>query len=390
LHNLSYYRFYLSTYLSTYQPINLSTYQPVVLQVLAHTERLTRYALSARHLGDLSVTYSPTRGEVAVQVVRLIDIIWSQRESFVSPHQLRAVISVHHEEFGSARPHDAHEFLLTMLEWLNDDLNVAMVATTRAMAKQVYGLPDAAAAERVWRQFLRTDSSIVTDLFYGLQKSTLTCRACGAESSTFETFSVLSLPLADKFSGVSNASSSGSSGSQHEGPGAVGSGNGGSLVAGAAAVGSLYQCLQQYIRGDLITDWTCPHCHQCSHDCFKKLDIWRLPPVIVLHLKRLSFTAAGAVHKEHAHVAFPLRDLDLSQLAIGPAPPQAASSAVYDLYAVVEHHGSSQSGHYTACCYNRQAARWYHMDDVRVKEVPEVEVREAQAYMLCYAAKNSA
>ena len=131
-----------------------------------------------------------------------------------------------------------------------------------------------------------------------------------------------------------------------------------------------------------------PHCHQCSHDCFKKLDIWRLPPVIVLHLKRLSFTAAGAVRKAHAHVAFPLRDLDLSQLVIGPAAPRA--TAVYDHCAVVEHHRSSQSGHYTACCYNQQAARWYRMDDVRVKEVPEVKVREAQAYMLCYAAKDSA
>ncbi|KAF0314057.1 Ubiquitin carboxyl-terminal hydrolase 8 [Amphibalanus amphitrite] len=176
--------------------------------------------------------------------------------------------------------------------------------------------------------------------------------ACGFESATFETFSLLSLPLA----------------------------------LPSAGRASLYHCLDQYVRGDLINDWSCPKCRR-RHDVYKKLDLWRLPPVVILHLKRFSF-AGSTARKAHAQVSFPLRDLDLSQLAIGPHPD--SHSLVYDLYGVVEHHGSQHSGHYTAYCFNQPAASWLFIDDTVVKESSAASVRDATAYLLCYSAREVA
>ena len=229
--------------------------------------------------------------------------------------------------------------------WLHDDLKVELLATEPPQTPPDTYLLDFEAGEAAWRQFKTMNDSIVTRLFHGLQRSTLLCTVCGFESATFETFSVLSLPLA------------------------IG--------------GSLRHCLDQYVRGDLITDWRCSKCRR-QQDVYKKLNLWRLPPVVIFHLKRFGFSG-GTARKVHAQVTFPLRDLDLSQLAIGPHPN--THSMVYDLFGVVEHHGSQHSGHYTAYCFNQPAASWFFTNDTVVKESPTHNVREATAYILYYKAR---
>ena len=127
--------------------------------------------------------------------------------------------------------------------------------------------------------------------------------------------------------------------------------------------GPIQEPIQEYVRGDLITDCSCPKCRQ-SH-VFKKLDIWRLPPVLILHLRRFSF-AGSITRKAHSQVSFPPSDLVPSQLAIGLHPD--THGMVYDLYGVVEHHGSQHSGHYTAYCLNQSAASWFFISDNQVKK----------------------
>ena len=326
-------------------------YMNAVLQVLAQTQDLVNYMASEFIYEDIN-KHSASQGQVANEVAQLLGVIWSRKFRYVSPHRLRTVVSARRRDFGGMRMHDAHEFIILLLEWLHDDLNVASAATVSPPATPDDEPSDFEAAETAWRQFQKANDSIVTRLFHGLQKSMLLCAACGFESATFETFSLLSLPLAVPPGGR----------------------------------GSLYHCLDQYVRGDLITDWTCPKCRR-RHDVYKKLDLWRLPPVIILHLKRFSFTGSST-RKAHAHVSFPLRDLDMSQLAIGPHPD--THSLVYDLYGVVEHHGSQHSGHYTAYCFNQPAASWFLIDDTLVKESTAARVRDATAYLLCYSAREVA
>ena len=52
---------------------------------------------------------------------------------------------------------------------------------------------------------------------------------------------------------------------------------------------------------------------------------------------------------------------------------------MYNLYGVVEHHGSQHSGHYTAYCFNQSAANWFFINDTVVKESPARSVRDANA-----------
>merc|ERR1712137_150288 len=98
----------------------------------------------------------------------------------------------------------------------------------------------------------------------------------------------------------------------------------------------------------------------------KSLSLQRLPPVLVLHLKR--FSARGYRRsKLTVDVRFPIgRHLDL-----GPfCDPAALGSRRYELYGVVNHGGGLTGGHYTATCRHPNG-RWYGFNDRIVTDVAE-------------------
>lgn len=84
----------------------------------------------------------------------------------------------------------------------------------------------------------------------------------------------------------------------------------------------------------------------CKKHCQagKKLDLWRLPEILVIHLKRFSYNCF-LKNKLETFVDFPVHDLDLSGYI---AQKGGQSSHRYMLYAISNHYGSMGGGHYTA------------------------------------------
>jgi uncharacterized UBP type Zn finger protein len=87
----------------------------------------------------------------------------------------------------------------------------------------------------------------------------------------------------------------------------------------------------------------CPRCKE-QRQASKKLDLWRLPDVLVIHLKRFSFSRSTK-QKLETFVNFPIHDLDLTNYI---ANKKSSERQIYELYAVSNHYGSMASGHYTA------------------------------------------
>lgn len=102
--------------------------------------------------------------------------------------------------------------------------------------------------------------------------------------------------------------------------------------------------------------WRCPHC-QVPQQGTVKLSLWTLPDILIIHLKRFRQVAEHR-HKLTTLVRFPLRGLDMApHLAPGGGrwaprrlPESRPRASLYDLYAVCNHHGSMQGGHYTGEC----------------------------------------
>jgi hypothetical protein len=79
----------------------------------------------------------------------------------------------------------------------------------------------------------------------------------------------------------------------------------------------------------------------------KKLDLWRLPEVLVIHLKRFSYTQFTR-NKLEPFVDFPTSDLDLTPY-ITDKSKQPKSH--FRLFAISNHYGNMRGGHYTASIY---------------------------------------
>ncbi|GFR46720.1 hypothetical protein Agub_g8343, partial [Astrephomene gubernaculifera] len=110
---------------------------------------------------------------------------------------------------------------------------------------------------------------------------------------------------------------------------------------------SLHDCMTTFLHPERLAEsdaWYCPRCK--SHVCAdKKLDLWSLPEVLVVHLKRFCYTRYSR-NKLDTRVDFPLHGLDLGPYLMRPQPQDAPP--LYDLFAVSNHYGSMGGGHYTA------------------------------------------
>ncbi|GLT88415.1 hypothetical protein SLE2022_064420 [Rubroshorea leprosula] len=144
---------------------------------------------------------------------------------------------------------------------------------------------------------------------------------------------------------------------------------------------SLYKCLEGFLQEEplgLDDMWFCPSCkmHQQAN---KKLDLWRLPEILIIHLKRFSYSRM-LKNKLETFVDFPIQDLDLSNYI---AQQNSQPCNRYRLYAIINHYGGLGGGHYTAFV-NLGHEEWYEFDDGSVRSVPEYSIKTSAAYVLFY------
>ncbi|CAI2187781.1 14340_t:CDS:2, partial [Funneliformis geosporum] len=67
---------------------------------------------------------------------------------------------------------------------------------------------------------------------------------------------------------------------------------------------------------------------------------------------------------------------------------QQSGPFVYDLFAVSNHYGGLNGGHYTACVRNGYRHEWHNFDDSRVSKYDESSVVSRAAYNLFYVRKS--
>lgn len=114
----------------------------------------------------------------------------------------------------------------------------------------------------------------------------------------------------------------------------------------------------------------------------KRITFWNFPKVLVITLKRFS---PDGQQKINGLIEFPIDTLDLSKYVSGYAP----ASYVYELYAVCNHMGGVQGGHYTAFA-KRPNGEWLHFNDTQVEKMADArQVLTPMAYCLFYRKKNA-
>ncbi len=149
---------------------------------------------------------------------------------------------------------------------------------------------------------------------------------------------------------------------------------------------SLYDCLECFSNEEQLDShnmWYCPRC-KTNVQAKKKMDIYRLPAILVIHLKRFKHKSSMLFsHKKiDDFVNYPISGLDLRRYI--KSAPEIAGGCTYDLFAVSNHYGGLGGGHYTATCFNSYFAKWFYFNDSSVSAAGEEDVVSSAGYVLFY------
>ena len=112
---------------------------------------------------------------------------------------------------------------------------------------------------------------------------------------------------------------------------------------------TLEACIDAYVEEEILSQDDAWYCNKCKDfKCAKKkLDLWNSPDLLIIHLKRFSYTRQWR-DRINTLVRFPIEGLDLSNYLIDP---EAKKVATYDLYAISNHMGGLGGGHYVCCFF---------------------------------------
>ncbi|KAF9519687.1 hypothetical protein BS47DRAFT_1288052, partial [Hydnum rufescens UP504] len=168
--------------------------------------------------------------------------------------------------------------------------------------------------------------------------------------------------------------------------------------------GTLASCLRRYTRIETLgpnEQVLCQTCNKPTEAATRRLSIRKLPPVLCFQFKRFEHTAITSAHKIDTPVRYPAT-LDVApytSLAIGMKASQGGgrsnTNAVllgpqtqyeYELFAVVNHEGQLDTGHYTN--FARYQDEWYKFDDDKVIPSTLGEALRSRAYMCFYVKKH--
>ncbi|KJH43181.1 ubiquitinyl hydrolase 1 [Dictyocaulus viviparus] len=288
-----------------------------------------------------------TGGVISAVFSAMMDLIWSGQYTAIKPQRfLRLFASQVNSCLADGHQHDASEFQLFLLDALHEDTNQV---TKRVSFEQNYRggsqiMSDAKDYERKSRLFA---CSPINKIFNLQTVSELSCTVCGERSATFEECSLITVELPVHSSRT-----------------------------------SLHQCLSSHFSQTTLDGdcrWNCPRC-RAPKRASRLTKLWSLPPVVVVHLKRFSMQN-GDYAKNTMPVDFDPARLDLSEYLHENSPESAEP---YRLYAVTNHSGRLNSGHYTALVCHGTTGEWLRFDDESVSSSSTSGINTSEAYMLYY------
>ncbi|XP_011920721.1 PREDICTED: ubiquitin carboxyl-terminal hydrolase 8 isoform X3 [Cercocebus atys] len=229
-------------------------YMNSILQCLCNAPHLADYFNRNCYQDDINRSnLLGHKGEVAEEFGIIMKALWTGQYRYISPKDFKITIGKINDQFAGYSQQDSQELLLFLMDGLHEDLNKA---DNRKRYKEENNehLDDFKAAEHAWQKHKQLNESIIVALFQGQFKSTVQCLTCHKKSRTFEAFMYLSLPLA------------------------------------STSKCTLQDCLRLFSKEEKLTDnnrFYCSHC-RARRDSLKKIEIWKLPPVLLVHLKRIT------------------------------------------------------------------------------------------------------
>uniref|UniRef100_A0A3Q3C2X6 Ubiquitin carboxyl-terminal hydrolase n=1 Tax=Haplochromis burtoni TaxID=8153 RepID=A0A3Q3C2X6_HAPBU len=341
-----------------------------ILQSLSNIEQFSCYfkelpavALRSGKTAGRRMYHTRSQGDNSVSLVeefrKTLCSLWQGNQTAFSPDSLFYAIWKIMPSFRGYQQQDAHEFMRYLLDHLHRELQYSRNGASHPVSPQ----DGVRLSSTDGKCCTNGTASVVTSIFGGILQNEVNCLICGTESRKFDPFLDLSLDIPSQFRQKRNKDQE------------------------PVPTCTLRDCLHSFTDLEELDDTELYYCHKCKkrQKSTKKFWIQKLPKVLCLHLKRFHWTAFLR-NKVDTYVEFPLKGLDMRGYLLEPEK-SLPGSCLYDLVAVVVHHGSGVgSGHYTA--YGSHEGHWYHFNDSTVTLTNEDTVRKAKAYILFYVERT--
>lgn len=352
------------------------------LQCVSNIPAIVKYFQPGLYAGEINDT-SPTKGALANAFGDLIKALWTgDKFTATRPVELKRVIGKVASRFTGYDQQDAQEFLRFLLDGLHEDLNRVKKKPAYYEIKDRPDAKDRDVSDEYWKFYLERNASALSELFCGQLRSEIRCGTCNHRSLCFDVFWDLSLPVPKKL-GKSNSSSHLRISGNFFSGNRTASASVEPLTSKSTSGVSIHDCLKSYTEQEYLADDAAYYCSQCKthRSVAKKISIYRLPTILVLHLKRFSYSTFSR-DKVSTSISFPAQSLDLAEYCASDAVVDG--STLYDLTGIVHHMGSLNGGHYTAECLNNDTQEWFDFNDSSVSGIKKPELNSSSAYMLFY------
>nr|AAA35105.1 putative [Saccharomyces cerevisiae]prf//2001427A deubiquitinating enzyme [Saccharomyces cerevisiae] len=357
-----------------WENLEIPCYMNCIIQCTLGTHELTQIFLDDSYAKHININSKlGSKGILAKYFARLVHMMYKEqvdgsKKISISPIKFKLACGSVNSLFKTASQQDCQEFCQFLLDGLHEDLNqcgsnppLKELSQEAEARREKLSLRIASSIE--WERFLTTDFSVIVDLFQGQYASRLKCKVCSHTSTTYQPFTVLSIPIPKKNS-RNNI--------------------------------TIEDCFREFTKCENLEvdeQWLCPHCEK-RQPSTKQLTITRLPRNLIVHLKRFD----NLLNKNNDFVIYPFL-LDLTPFGAndfdGVFPPGVNDDELpirgqippfkYELYGVACHFGTLYGGHYTAYVKKGLKKGWLYFNDTKYKPVKnKADAINSNAYVLFY------
>ena len=157
---------------------------------------LTYYFLSGDYQKDINRENKlGMGGALAEKWAEIIRDYWIGSFSAGDPSDFKSTFGHKIKRFSGFSQQDSNEFIDLFLDNLSEDLNAVTKKEYIELKEKSKDETDEQCSKRFWDNYLKRNDSIITDLFCGQLKSTVTCPICGFINITFDPFNTLNLDI---------------------------------------------------------------------------------------------------------------------------------------------------------------------------------------------------
>jgi len=227
---------------------------------------------------------------------------------------------------------DAHECFVNFIDLLQSVTKDKSCSLTFESSRNGYSK---------YIQYINSNPSIMSKLYYGLSSNYVKCTMCNNLSSSYEIINSVNVEVPEENCYLSDL-------------------------------------LQKYITKEKHDDPdNLYHCDKCNKKVTmtKKTGFYKLPKILVVCLKRYNYSSYPP-KKINTIVDYPVDGLRIREQFSDKVKE-------YSLENIILHFGGFFGGHYT--CVNRINNQWFNFDDENIRTVNESGITKIrQAYILTY------